>query len=151
MAVSMIALSLSAAAFVPSQHVIASRPAVRPQMSFIPPDPDFSQALNSYAGATVIGLFATAALAPFAVGAFEESQAGVLNTIIDDFAAAVTGHKETEEEEICELIDVPASDMHQPVYAASEEEDWWVCSGQELAANCRAVWVDDEYKVACAY
>ena len=57
-----------------------------------------------------------------------------------------------EDGDVCELINTPpASTMHQPLYLEEEEEDWWVCAGEEIAENGRTVFYDGEYKVACAY
>lgn len=59
-----------------------------------------------------------------------------------------------EEDELCELINSPAaSDMHQAYYTEeiAEEDNWWLCKGQELVENCMEVFYDGEMQVACAY
>ena len=55
-----------------------------------------------------------------------------------------------ESDELCELVDTAASDMHQPM-VETPEESWWVCAGQQLAANCKEILYDGEITVACAY
>ena len=112
-----------------------SRPAVnRPQMTLFQ-DPDMAL----YAASTGAGLAVTGILAPFVTGAFDSPPAAAVIEADGD---------------VCELINnPPISSMPQPLYIEEEEEDneWWVCAGQQLAENCQTVFHDDEYKVACAY
>ena len=120
-------LSTSSLLIGPSHNV----PAAQPQMTLFE-NPDVA----NYAASTAAGLVGTAILSPFVTNAYAPPVA------IED------------EGEMCELINAPsASSMHQPLYMeeAEEDEDWWVCAGQELAANCQTVFYDDEYQVACAY
>jgi hypothetical protein len=60
-----------------------------------------------------------------------------------------------DQHDVCELINAPlASEMHQPAYTMDEhDEDWWVCPDLAMDSDpsCRPVYIDGEYKVACAF
>ena len=67
------------------------------------------------------------------------------------FASAATAGQAMDDDEVCELYASAPSTMHQPLYMDEEEEDWWVCSHQQLQEKCREVMVDGEIQVACAF
>jgi len=67
-----------------------------------------------------------------------------------------------EEEDVCELV--TASAMAEavregwwtgmPLHVTGPEEeaaDWWTCPGMALGANCREIFLDGEYQVACTF
>lgn len=65
----------------------------------------------------------------------------------------------------CEILTFAPSSLHQPMqmrgsdfseyadmgFEEQAEEDWWVCPQATLEAHCKAVFVDGDYQVACAY
>ena len=124
----------AAAAFVPRVHSIAgrrTRPATMSLFELLQQPPE--NAVGMYAASTFAGLATTAMLAPL-VAQYTYTHVTV-----------------AEESDMCELIPSPApTNMPQPL-DADEEEQWWVCPGQELAANCREVFYDDGVQVACAW
>ena len=125
----------AAAAFVPRVHLISgrrSRPATMSLFELLQQPPE--NAVGLYAASTFAGLATTAMLAP----------------LVSSYT--YTYVTEAEESDVCELIPAPApTNMHQPLDADEQEEEWWVCPGQELAANCREVFYDDGVQVACAW
>ena len=119
----------SCLAFAPSiAHVPAVARAPSPSMiSFLGLPPPDDNAVDLYMASTAVGLAVTATLAPLL------------------FAKVA----QDEGDEVCEIINTPAPTMHQSY--DEEDKDWWICTGQELAENCREVFYDGEMVVACAY
>ena len=79
---------------------------------------------------------ATGLLAPVFSGAFQ------------------TERVQDNEDDVCELMEGEFSHVVRgETMPRTEvgEQDWWVCPGQQIADNCRTVYYDGEYTVACAY